>query len=102
MEIIEMGRPKGSRNKDESKPKKKGYNDHLVRKNKDPMVEEIVEIEVEFNCPINGRMVQKVKVKRLKSVATGPVFVVSSSNEEIDTLDKIDDSEQPIFEDEND
>ena len=61
------------------------------------MVEEIVEIEVEFDCPINGRMVQKVKVKRLKPVVTGPVFVVSSSDDEIDNLDKTEESDLPLY-----
>ena len=61
-----MARPKGSKNKK-----------HVF---KDPMVEEIVEEWVEFNCPKRGKVRQLVKVKRLKKVSTeSKVFVGAQS-----------------------
>ncbi len=64
-----MARPKGAKN-----VKKK----HVFQ---DPMVEEIVEVEVEFMCPKRGLVKQKVKMKKLKKVTdAGPrVFVGASS-----------------------
>lgn len=50
-----MARPKGSKNKKK----------HVFE---DPTVEEIVEVEVEFNCPVRGKVKQKVKMKKLKHV----------------------------------
>jgi len=50
-----MARPKGAKNKKK----------HVFQ---DPQVEEIIEQEVEFICPIRGKVKQKVKVKRLKKV----------------------------------
>lgn len=72
-----MARPKGAKNK---KPIKK----HVF---KDPMVEEVVEVEVEFNCPVRGKIKQKVKMKKLKKVKTEDrVFVGAQSI--IDDLEK--------------
>jgi hypothetical protein len=53
-----VARPKGAKNKVEVKK-------HVF---KDPTIEEIVEVEVEFNCPVRGKIKQKVKVKKLKKV----------------------------------
>ena len=71
-----MARPKGAKNKAVKK--------HVF---KDPMVEEIVEVEVEFNCPVRGKIKQKVKMKKLKKVKTEErVFVGAQSI--IDDLEK--------------
>jgi hypothetical protein len=55
---------------------------------KDPTIEEIVEVEVEFMCPKRGLVKQKVKMKKLKKIVdSGPrVFVGASSI--IDDLEK--------------
>lgn len=50
-----MARPKGAKNKKK----------HVFE---DPQIEGVVEEWVEFNCPIRGKVRQKVKVKRLKRV----------------------------------
>lgn len=71
-----MARPKGAKNKAVKK--------HVF---KDPMVEEVVEVEVEFNCPVRGKIKQKVKMKKLKKVKTEEkVFVGAQSI--IDDLEK--------------
>lgn len=63
-----MARPKGAKN----------VKKHVF---KDPTVEEIVEVEVEFICPKRGKIKQKVKMKKLKKIVdNGPkVFVGASS-----------------------
>lgn len=50
---------------------------------------EIVEEEIEFNCPVRGRIKQKVKVKRLKAVKVHQLDVVATSDaaEAIDAMD---------------
>lgn len=65
-----MARPKGAKN-----IKKK----HVFQ---DPMVEEIVEIEVEVKDPKTGKMIkQKVKMKKLKSIKNfGPKEFVGASS----------------------
>lgn len=71
-----MARPKGAKNKAIKK--------HVF---KDPMVEDVVEVEVEFNCPVRGKIKQKVKMKKLKKVKTEDrVFVGAQSI--IDDLEK--------------
>lgn len=55
-----MARPKGAKNK---------KTNHVF---KDPQVEEIVEVEVEFMCPKRGLVKQKVKMKKLKAVTHDP------------------------------
>lgn len=90
-----MGRPKGAKNKGND-VKKKGYNDHKTYKSSDPRVEEIVEVEVEFDCPVRGKVKQKVKVKRLKPVEVNVGAIVSSSDD-IDLLDKEDASDLPLY-----
>lgn len=63
-----MARPKGAKN----------VKKHVF---KDPTIEEIVEVEVEFICPKRGKIKQKVKMKKLKKIVdNGPkVFVGASS-----------------------
>ena len=51
-----MARPKGAKNKK-----------HVFE---DPQVEEIVEVEIDFICPVRGKIKQKVKMKRLKKVTS--------------------------------
>lgn len=74
-----MARTKGSKNKDKK----------LV--DKDPMVEEIVTEEIEFNCPIRGKVKQKVKVKRLKKVNTDSRPIMNATQDAVDALDREDD-----------
>ena len=63
-----MARPKGAKNK---------KTNHVFQ---DPQIEEIVEVEVDFICPIRGKIKQKVKMKRLKKVTTEQkVFVGAQS-----------------------
>ena len=63
-----MARPKGKNN----------IKKHVF---KDPTIEEIVEVEVEFMCPKRGLVKQKVKVKRLKSIKdSGPREFIGASS----------------------
>jgi len=50
---------------------------------------EIVEEQIEFNCPVRGRITQKVKVKRLKAVKVQQLDVVGTADvaEAIDAID---------------
>lgn len=50
---------------------------------------EVVEEDVEFNCPVRGRIKQKVKVKRLKSIKINHLEMVATSDaaEAIDAID---------------
>jgi len=75
-----MARPKNTKNKTAVKK-------HVF---KDPTIEEIVEVEVEFNCPVRGKIKQKVKMKRLKKVKTDNRVFVGASDL-FDSLDKEDD-----------
>lgn len=62
-----MARPKGAKNKKK----------HVFQ---DPTIEEIVEVEMEFNCPVRGKIKQMVKVKRLKKIKSEQkVFVGAQS-----------------------
>ncbi len=74
-----MARTKGSKNKTKKTT------------DKDPMVEEIVTEEIEFNCPIRGKVKQKVKVKRLKKVNTDSRPIMNASQDAVDALDREDD-----------
>lgn len=71
-----MARPKGAKNK---------KTNHVF---KDPMVEEIVEEWVEFQCPKRGLVRQKVKVKRLKKITHDPHRVFIGGTDIIDDLEK--------------
>lgn len=74
-----MGRPKGAKNKKASP--------------KDPMVEEIIEQEIEFICPVRGKVKQKVKIKRLKKPTAITVNPAVVSNDEISKIDGRDELE---------
>ncbi len=71
-----MARPKGAKN----------VKKHVF---KDPMIEEIVEMEVEIKDPKTGKIIkQKVKVKKLKAIKDfGPKEFVGASSV-IDDLEK--------------
>ena len=71
-----MARPKGAKNKKK----------HVFQ---DPQVEEIVEVEVEFICPKRGKVKQRVKMKKLKSVKVDPVQQIPATDE-IDKMDEDD------------
>lgn len=81
-----MARPKGAKNKATAAAVVKKY------VFKDPTIEEIVEIEVWFDCPVRGKIKQKVKMKRLKKVVSeSKVFVGAQS-----ILDDIEKEEQEL------
>lgn len=72
-----------------AKKKKKAIAKKKIKtKLKDPRIQEIREEVVWFNCPVRGRISQKVKVKRYKSLIeqTHSKYVLDSK----DPLDKID------------
>ena len=62
-------------------------------------LEEVVEVEVEFICPVKGKVKQKVKMKRLKPVEVSVGAVIASS-EDLDNLDADDTSDIPIDDEE--
>ena len=64
-----MARPKGAKN----------VKKHVF---KDPMIEEIVEMEVEVKDPTTGKLIkQKVKVKRLKAIKNfGPKEFIGATS----------------------
>lgn len=84
-----MGRPKGSRNKSNVKSGPK--------KHKDPNVEDVIETEVEFDCPVRGRVKQKVKIKKLKPVENDARAIVGSSDD-IDGIDG-EETDLPLYDD---
>ena len=55
--------------------------------NFDPRIEEMYEKVIEFDCPVRGRVKQKVLVKRYKSQWLDPKQYIHNK----DSLDKIDD-----------
>ena len=76
-----MGRMKNIRKVEEKKK---------VRK--DPRIEEIYEEEVTFDCPVRGKVKQKVKVKRFKPLAEQEQkHLVASISELVERLDEKDD-----------
>lgn len=58
---------------------------------KDPTIEEIVEQEVEFICPVRGKIKQKVKIKRLKKLIVDNRTAIKATEDALDALDKEDD-----------
>jgi hypothetical protein len=72
-------------------PKKKSTNVFKKKSKKaeakDPRVEEVYEETVYFNCPNRGRVAQKVKIKRYKSLVEqmNPKHILDSK----DPLDRI-------------
>jgi hypothetical protein len=88
-----MARKKGSKN-NSNKITEAEIN---KAKRKDPMIDDIVEVEIEFTCPIKGKVKQKVKMKRLKSMKDNAKQVITNS-EDLASLD--DDNELPPLDDE--
>lgn len=78
-----MARPKGAKNK--------------TSKNKidDSLIEEVVEEIVEFICPKRGKVKQKVKIKKIKSVKKDAYQTMDIKDpiENLDKDDSYDDSE---------
>ena len=70
-----MARPKGAKN----------VKKHVF---KDPTIEDIVEVEVEFMCPKRGLVKQKVKMKKLKKVVDGGPKVFMGASSVIDDLEQ--------------
>lgn len=69
-----MARPKGAKNKKK----------HVFQ---DPMIEEIVEMEIEIKDPVTGKMIkQKVKVKKLKPIKVEAQQIIGAK----DDVDEID------------
>lgn len=69
--------------------KKKEHKEKKPRK--DSRVEEIYEEEVEFTCPVRGRVKQIVKIKRYKTAIIEDGKHVLVSNDQIDKLEERDD-----------
>ena len=75
--------------------KKKSKKKVKVKKQKitDPNVLEIVEKEIEINCPVRGKIKKMFKVKVLKPVKVDHRQLIESS----DYVDKINDDDSPIY-----
>ena len=56
----------------------------------DPCIEELYEDTIEFICPVRGKVIQKVWVKRFRSSMDETVHYIPA-NDEIDELEKKDD-----------
>lgn len=56
---------------------------------KDPRLEEVYEQEVEFTCPIRGKVKQRVKIKKYKTNAQDVKHQIQTS-ESIDLLEERD------------
>jgi len=67
----------------------KSKKDYKRVKKVDPNVEDEAYEEIEFDCPVRGRMKQKVKVKKLKSREYGDTHVIGAKdpNAEIEERD---------------
>lgn len=92
-------------------PKKKSLNTLRESKKKktarkpkkDPRLEEIYEDTVYFNCPVRGRVAQKVKIKRYKPfLKNGLEKQTVDSKDLIDKLEAEDDGLSLFAEDEPD
>jgi hypothetical protein len=59
----------------------------------DPTIKEIVEREIEIDCPVRGKIKKKVKVKILKPVTIDTKQIIETK----DYIDKIDDDDSPIY-----
>ena len=57
---------------------------------KDPRIEEIYEEVVEFICPVRGKVKQKVKIKRYKSLQEIEEKRLVSSSDAIAKLEEVD------------
>jgi hypothetical protein len=63
-----------------------------VKERRDPRIEEVYEEIVEFNCPIRGKVKQKVKIKRFKPLAEQQTkHLITSITELVDKLEEQDD-----------
>lgn len=59
---------------------------------KDPRIQRIYEEIVEFDCPVRGRVKQKVKIKRFKTLNEQTKQLMASS----DDIDKLEDSDDGL------
>ena len=64
------------------------------KKKKDSMIDDVVEIEMEFFCPKRGKIKQKVKVKKLKPIVPNIKHVMNTSSRE-DIIDS--EEELPLY-----
>jgi transcriptional regulator of heat shock response len=63
-----------------------------TKERRDPRIEEVYEEVVEFNCPIRGKVKQKVKIKRFKPLAEQQTkHLIASITELVDKLEEQDD-----------
>jgi hypothetical protein len=75
-----------------AKSKKKVVTIKAKKISKDPRIEEIYEQEVTFECPVRGKVTQKVKIKRYRATASNEgVKHVLKSSDSIDSLEEHDD-----------
>ena len=58
---------------------------------KDPRIEKVYEKEVEFVCPVRGKVKQIVKIKKYKTLGESPIREIARSSDPLMDLDKIDD-----------
>jgi hypothetical protein len=58
-----------------------------VIKQKGPVVSEVYETEIEYTCPVRGKVKQKVKVQRFASVEQTPAADILTGNSLADKLD---------------
>ncbi len=79
--------------KAKKKSKKVKKTTKLKKQPKDPNVLEIVEREVEINCPVRGKIKQIFKVKVLKPVKVEEKKFIEPN----DYIEKIEDDDMPIY-----
>jgi len=58
---------------------------------KDPTIEDIIEQDIEFLCPVRGKVKQKVKIKKLKKLIIDNRTAIKATEDALDALDKEDD-----------
>lgn len=63
---------------------------------RDPLLENEFETVIEFDCPVRGRVKQKVKVKKYKTSSTEPMTNIVTASDTISELEE-DDSGFSIY-----
>jgi len=58
---------------------------------KDPRIQEVYEQDVEFVCPVRGKVVQKVKIKKYKTAMEQNGRHILIGKESLDDIEKTDD-----------
>lgn len=63
----------------------------IKKERKDPRIESVYEQEVTFTCPVRGKVTQKVKIKRFKTLNEHGNKHVLQTTDSIDKLEEKDD-----------